>query len=183
MAFRDWQKPSQSRGKARSLQRMGWPSWGRVARRPYREFPGKGRLGRLLWRRNGPGGLVYESWVDEAGRGPGKKIPRIPERYPGRAMTTQSTCPNGQQLLAEWERLRAQWEEGQKRIASFGVRPSVLGPRSGKGAGEGRTLPVTRHFICPLSLHGRYASCIPPRYPVTSSLRHFYLLEVKADEG
>jgi len=27
-----------------------------------------------------PGGPVYESWVDEAGRGPGKKIPRIPER-------------------------------------------------------------------------------------------------------
>jgi hypothetical protein len=25
-------------------------------------------------------GPVYESWVDEAGRGPGKKIPRIPER-------------------------------------------------------------------------------------------------------
>jgi len=26
------------------------------------------------------GGPVYESWVGEAGRGPGKKIPRIPER-------------------------------------------------------------------------------------------------------
>jgi hypothetical protein len=25
-------------------------------------------------------GPVYEPWVDEAGRGPGKKIPRIPER-------------------------------------------------------------------------------------------------------
>jgi hypothetical protein len=35
---------------------------------------------RSLWRRNGPGGPVYESWVDEAGRSSGRKISRIPER-------------------------------------------------------------------------------------------------------
>jgi thiol-disulfide isomerase/thioredoxin len=34
-------------------------------------------------------------------------------------MTTQSTCPNCQQLLAELERLRAQWEEARKRIAAL----------------------------------------------------------------
>ena len=31
-------------------------------------------------------------------------------------MTTQSNCPNCQQLLTELERLRAQWEEARKRI-------------------------------------------------------------------
>jgi hypothetical protein len=42
------------------LERAGHPQW------PYREFPGKSRLWRSLWRRNGyrP---VYEPWVDEAG--------------------------------------------------------------------------------------------------------------------
>jgi hypothetical protein len=41
-------------------------------------------------------------------------------------MTTESTCPNGRWLLAEWERLqaqgeslRAQWEEARKRIAAL----------------------------------------------------------------
>ena len=34
-------------------------------------------------------------------------------------MTTQSTCPNCQQLLAELERLRAQLEEARKRIAAL----------------------------------------------------------------
>jgi hypothetical protein len=34
-------------------------------------------------------------------------------------MTTESTCPNGRRLLAEWERLRAQWEEARKRIAAL----------------------------------------------------------------
>ena len=36
----------------------------------YREFPGKSRLWRLLWRRNGLPRLVYELWVAEAGSGP-----------------------------------------------------------------------------------------------------------------
>jgi len=80
MAFRGWREPSRSRGKEPNLRRwVGRP--GPVGpERPYREFPGKWRLWRPLWRRNGPRGPVYESWVDEAGRGPEKKIPRIPER-------------------------------------------------------------------------------------------------------
>jgi len=41
-------------------------------------------------------------------------------------MTTQSSCPNGRRLLAEWERLqaqgeslRAQWEGARKRRAAL----------------------------------------------------------------
>ncbi len=37
---------------------------------PYRQFGGKSRLRRSLWRRNSPLGLVYEPWVGEAGSGP-----------------------------------------------------------------------------------------------------------------
>jgi len=34
-------------------------------------------------------------------------------------MTAKSSCPNCRRLLAEGERLRAQWEEAQKRIAAL----------------------------------------------------------------
>jgi hypothetical protein len=36
-------------------------------------------------------------------------------------MTTQSSCPNGRRLLAEGERLRAQWEGARKRRAALGA--------------------------------------------------------------
>jgi transposase len=41
-------------------------------------------------------------------------------------MTTQSTCPNCQQLLAELERLRAQWEEAQAQLEEARKRIAVL---------------------------------------------------------
>jgi hypothetical protein len=34
-------------------------------------------------------------------------------------MTAKSSCPNGRRLWAEWERLRAQWEEARKRRAAL----------------------------------------------------------------
>jgi len=50
--------------------------WAGRPKRPYREFPGKGRLWRPLWRRNGPG-PVYELRVDEAGSGRSFVSPRM----------------------------------------------------------------------------------------------------------
>jgi cell division protein FtsB len=41
-------------------------------------------------------------------------------------MTTQSTCPNCQQLLAELERLRAQLEEAQAQLEEARKRIAVL---------------------------------------------------------
>jgi hypothetical protein len=54
------------------LERVGRPQ------RPYREFPGKSRLWRSLWRRNGQG-PVYEPWVDEAGSSPSFVSPQAGE--------------------------------------------------------------------------------------------------------
>jgi hypothetical protein len=74
-----------------AVGRVGWrwigistrPSicvlWAGRPERPYREFPGKSRLWRSLWRRNGPRGPVYEPWVDEAGSGPSFISPRAGE--------------------------------------------------------------------------------------------------------
>lgn len=75
-------------------------------------------------------------------------------------MTTQSTCPNCQQLLAELERLRAQWEEARRRIAALEAEvrrgrrsaapfsrdepkpdPKPLGRRPGRGPFRYRSRP------------------------------------------
>ena len=45
-------------------------------------------------------------------------------------MTPKSTCPKGRGLLAEWERLRGQWEEGRKGAAVLGAEG-----RQGRRAG------------------------------------------------
>ena len=68
--------------------KMGWPPWGRVTRKALGEVPWEGTPGEIPPAAERPlGWLVYELWVDGAGGGPGKKIPRIPER--GRVFPSQ----------------------------------------------------------------------------------------------
>jgi transposase len=58
-------------------------------------------------------------------------------------MTTQSTCPNCQQLLAELERLRAQLEEARKRIAALEAEVR-RGRRSAAPFSRGEPIPGRR---------------------------------------
>jgi len=53
-------------------------------------------------------------------------------------MTPKSTCPDGRRLLAEGERLRAQWEEGQKGVAGLGAEGRGVGVRGCPFSGVSR---------------------------------------------